>query len=112
MMRVRSTWKPNSRVWKVSPECPTSSRVSPVALDAASGATIWNDQPLVVEGAPTLAGDRLVYPGVAGGGPGAIDVRDGAVLWNVEGIDFRVGGPVFVTSSGTFRPPWAPSASR
>ena len=76
-----------------------------MALDAASGATIWNDQPLVVEGAPTLAGDRLVYPGVAGGGPGAIDVRDGAVLWNVEGIDFRVDGPVFVTSSGTFRPP-------
>ena len=100
-------------------ELPNCHSGYPVALDAATGETLWQDYDTVrVRGAPTLVGNLLVYPdlvpvGTAPAGEpgmGAIDVRDGSVRWTRPELDFGVGGPVFVAANGLLRPPWAPPA--
>lgn len=91
----------------------------PVALDAATGAALWEDRAVArVRGAPTLVGDLLVYPQInplaavsaTDSGMGAIDARDGSVRWVRRELSFLVGGSVFVSPEGLVRPPWAPTA--
>jgi polyvinyl alcohol dehydrogenase (cytochrome) len=61
------------------------SRTRIMALDAASGALLWErivDRAATF--APLIAGNGLVYHGDAGGGLRALDARSGALLWQTQ----------------------------